>query len=138
MTSSTITDNTAPALPLRRDWHEFHLPVHWSRLEPRPEGIHKPKFSDTPLDLSVPACVPDGQYPIANGHARSADHLATVKDGVLDLASTALACYEAVWRAHGLEPTLPWRRSEADPCHIFVEEIEFDHEDNVLRIWCGS
>ena len=131
MTTSTV-------LPRIRDWNEFELPVHWSRYATRPEGTPRPKYSQLPLDLSVPACVADGQYPIANGRARSVDHLATVKDGVLDVESTAQACYEAVWRAHGLEPALPWQRSENDPCHIFVEEVVFDHEENVLRIWCGS
>ena len=106
MTTSTV-DNTAPALPRRRDWHEFHLPIYWSRLAQLPEGTTKPTFSEMPLDLSVPNSVPDGQYPVANGNARSVDHLATVEDGLLDLASTAHACYEAIWRAHGLVPELP-------------------------------
>ncbi len=137
MTTSTV-DNTAPALPWRRDWHELNLPIYWSRLAQLPEGTTKPTFSEMPLDLSVPNSVPDGQYPVANGNARSVDHLATVKDGFLDLASTAHACYEAIWRAHGLVPEFPCQNSESDPWHLFVEEVEFDHHENVIRIWCGS
>ena len=129
---------TSTALPRIRDWNEFELPVHWSRYALRPAGTPRPTFPNLPIDLSVPGCVPDGQYPVANGNARSKDTLATVKDGQLEIASTAHACYEAVWRAHGLEPTLPWRGSDTDPHHLFVEEVEFDHHETVIRIRCGS
>ena len=133
----TTTPITARA-PLTRDWHQFHLPVHWSRYALRPDGTPRPTFPNLPIDLSVPGCVPDGQYPVANGNARSVDHLATVEDRLLDLAATAHACYEAIWRAHGLVPELPCQNSESDPWHLFVEEVEFDHHENVIRIWCGS
>ena len=124
--------------PLRRDWDAMDLPVHWSRLAPPAEGQPKPDSADAPLDLSLHPSVPDGQYPVATGAARSRDHLARIKDGMLDLASTAMACYEAIWRDHGLEPVLPWQSTGEDPCHIFVEHIEFDAHENVVRIWCGS
>ena len=85
-----MTDS--PATPPRRcDWDAMDLPVHWSRLAPVPEGQPRPAFADAPLDLSLHSSVPDGQYPVARGTARSRDHLATIRDGQLDLASTALA-----------------------------------------------
>ena len=64
--------NSPAEPPRRRDWHDMHLSVHWSRLAPSPEGAPNPSFADTPFDLSVAGSVPDGQYPVANGAALTA------------------------------------------------------------------
>ena len=128
---------TAPAAFRSCDWQALGYPIHWSRYAEVPHGQPMPPLPEHPLDLAAPAGTPDGHYTVVNGQGRSFQHKAIVKGGLLDPRSTAQACYEAVWRAHGLAPHFPPQPDDA-PDHIFVENLDFDHHEGILRIHCGS
>ena len=132
------TPAPAPTPLLSRDWTDLGYPIHWSRYQALPHGQPVPPLPDHPLDLAAPAGTPDGHYTVAYGQGRSIGHKTIVKGGMLDPASMAMACYEAIWRGHGLAPEFPPRPDGPGLDHIFVEEVEFDHHEGVLRIHCGS
>ena len=128
----------APTASRSCDWLALGYPVHWSRYQDIPHGQPMPPLSEHPLDFAAPAGTPDGQYNIVNGQGRSLQHKALVQGGLLDPQTTAQACYEAIWRAHGLTPHFPPKQEDVAINHIFVEELDFDHGQRVLRMDCGS
>ena len=132
------TPEPAPTPLLSCDWRDLGYPIHWSRYQALSHGQPVPPLQEHPLDLAAPTGTPDGNYTVAYGQGRSIGHKAIVKEGILDAPSTAPACYEAIWRGHGLTPEFPPRPDGPVVHHIFVEELSFDHHEGVLRIFCGS
>ena len=121
-----------------QDFMDLGYPVRWSRYQEILHGQPMPPRSEHPLDFAAPAGTPDGNYTVADGQGRSIDHKAIVESGLLDPGPTVQACYEAIWRAHGLTPQFPPQPEGPVVTHIFVEEMVFDHHEGVLRIFSGS